>query len=136
MRPFKFCVLGLSELALFGAQTLRCPQIEGKNSAEQAQNDGQTAKKCPPIEGEKPRFESLLVRGPNGRKWGRNPKQITAAQLEAEGIKKTPLLAVMRAMCLDCRSPEEVLVCARPYCPLWPYRDGTSPWKRDDRETR
>ena len=26
MRPFEFCVLGLSELALFGAQTLRCPQ--------------------------------------------------------------------------------------------------------------
>ena len=25
MRPFEFCVLGLSELALFGAQTLRCP---------------------------------------------------------------------------------------------------------------
>ena len=27
MRPFEFCVLGLSELALFGAQTLRCPLI-------------------------------------------------------------------------------------------------------------
>jgi hypothetical protein len=27
MRPFEFCVLGLSELALFGAQTLRCPQV-------------------------------------------------------------------------------------------------------------
>jgi site-specific recombinase XerD len=25
MRPFEFCVLGLSELALFSAQTLRCP---------------------------------------------------------------------------------------------------------------
>ena len=29
MRPFEFCVLGLSELALFGAQTLRCPQVRG-----------------------------------------------------------------------------------------------------------
>ena len=51
--------------------------------------------------------------------------------LEAEGIKKMPLLSVMRAMCIDCRPPDEVLVCARPACPLWPYRDGTSPWKRD-----
>ena len=28
MRPFEFCVLGLSELALFGAQTLRRPLSE------------------------------------------------------------------------------------------------------------
>jgi hypothetical protein len=76
------------------------------------------------------RYESLLVRGPNGRKWGLNPRLVTAEMLEAEGIKKTPLLAVMRAMCLDCRPPEEVAICARPYCPLWPYRDGTSPWKQ------
>jgi hypothetical protein len=27
MRPFEFCVLGLSELACFSAQTLRCPQL-------------------------------------------------------------------------------------------------------------
>ena len=27
MRPFEFCVLGLSELALFGAQTLRRPHV-------------------------------------------------------------------------------------------------------------
>ena len=27
MRPFEFCVLALSELALLGAQTLRCPLI-------------------------------------------------------------------------------------------------------------
>jgi hypothetical protein len=41
-------------------------------------------------------------------------------------------ISVMRAMCLDCREPDEVAICARPYCPLWPYRDGTSPWKRGD----
>ena len=113
------------------------PPVSGaKNGAGQAINDGQTPKKCLPKEGDVPpkskRYESLLVRGPNGRVWGRNPKQITAEMLEAEGVKKMPLLAVMQAMCLDCRPPEEVLVCARPYCPLWPYRDGTSPWKRDD----
>ena len=63
---------------------------------------------------------------------GRNPGLVTAEMLEAEGIKKLPLLQVMKAMCADCRPPEEVLVCARPYCPLWPYRDGSSPWKRGE----
>ena len=114
--------------------------LRGQNGHGQAQNDGQTDKKCLPIEGvvppKKERFESLLVRGPNGRKWGLNPKRVTAEMLEAEGIKKTPLLAVLKAMCHDCRPPEEVLVCARPYCPLWPYRDGTSPWKRDGAQRR
>lgn len=106
-----------------------------KNSAYQGQNDGQTGKKCLPNEGVVSSYESLLVRGPNGRKWGLSPEKVTAEMLEAEGIQKTPLLSVVRAMCLDCRPPEEVLVCARPYCPLWPYRDGTSPWKRGDGET-
>jgi hypothetical protein len=118
--------------------SIQAANLRGQNGHGQAQNDGQTDKKCLPSEGgsssEKGRYESLVVRGPNGRKCGRNPKQITAEMLEAEGIKKTPLLSAARAMCLDCRPPEEVLVCARPYCPLWPYRDGTSPWKRDDRE--
>jgi len=41
----------------------------------------------------------LIVYGPNGRKWGRNPKQLEPADLEAEGIKPMPPLAVMRAMC-------------------------------------
>jgi hypothetical protein len=35
MKPFEFCVLGLSELALFGAQTLRCPH---KGDAENPLN--------------------------------------------------------------------------------------------------
>jgi hypothetical protein len=97
-------------------------------------NATQTDKKCLHTEGDVARYESLLVRGPNGRKWGLDPKRVTAEMLEAEGIKKAPLLSVMRAMCLDCRPADEVAVCARPYCPLWPYRDGTSPWKRDDRD--
>ena len=90
------------------------------------------AKKRGDKEGDVARFEGLFVRGSNGRKWGLYPGRVTGEMLEAAGIKKTPLLGVMRAMCLDCRSAEEVLVRARPACPLWPYRDGTSPWKRGD----
>jgi hypothetical protein len=74
--------------------------------------------------------QPLLVHGPNGRKWGRNPKQLTPEDLEAEGIKPAPQLAIMRAMCLDCRDADEVLVCARIRCPLWPYRLGFDPWKK------
>jgi hypothetical protein len=33
MKPFEFCVLGLPELALFGAQTLRCPLTLANHSA-------------------------------------------------------------------------------------------------------
>ena len=77
-------------------------------------------------------YYRLIVKGPNGRKWGRNPKQLTSADLEAEGIMPAPPLAIMRAACLDCRSADEVLVCARVQCPLWPYRTGRNPWKRGD----
>jgi hypothetical protein len=34
MRPFEFCVLGLSELACFSAQTLRCPQVHTDDCAK------------------------------------------------------------------------------------------------------
>src|SRR5208337_1121677 len=78
------------------------------------------------------RESRLLVYGPNGRRWGRNPKQIEVEDLEAEGHKPMPPLAVMRAMCLDCRPADEVLVCARPHCPLWPYRLGANPWRQRD----
>lgn len=74
----------------------------------------------------------LIVHGPNGRKWGRNPKQLTPQDLEAEGIRDAQPLSVMRAMCLDCRDADGVLTCARVHCPLWPYRLGTNPWRRDD----
>ena len=102
-----------------------------QSGARCAQNDGQQGKKCPPKRGDVARFESLLVRGMNGRKWGLHPGRVTAEMLEAEGIEKAPLLSVMKAMCADCRSPEDVIVCGKPACPIWPYRDGTSPWKRD-----
>ena len=71
---------------------------------------------------------------PERAKMGTQPPQLTPADLEAEGIKPAPPLAVMRAMCLDCRSMDEVLVCARTQCPLWPYRLGFNPWKRGDTE--
>ena len=41
MRPFEFCVLGLSELALFGAQTLRCPLLSYAKLANGYRTAGQ-----------------------------------------------------------------------------------------------
>ena len=72
----------------------------------------------------------LLFYGPNGRKWGRNPNQLTPADLEAEGHQPMPPLLRMRAMCLDCRASDEIAVCARISCPLWPVRLGFDPWKK------
>ena len=36
MRPFEFCVLGLSELACFSAQTLRCPLVDVTEAEREA----------------------------------------------------------------------------------------------------
>ena len=73
-----------------------------------------------------------MLYGINGRKWGRNPSELTLAELEAEGHRPMAPLARFRAMCLDCRDADEVAVCARTACPLWDVRFGTDPWKRGD----
>jgi len=68
----------------------------------------------------------------NGWDVGRDPREMTRAELELLGHGKKPLLRAMRARCLDCCAdqPNEVRLCTQVHCALWPYRMGTDPWRR------
>jgi hypothetical protein len=61
---------------------------------------------------------------------GRDPRTMTAADLNATGHHKRPLLAVIRQNCIECAggSQAEVRRCGMAQCPFWPYRMGTNPF--------
>ena len=60
---------------------------------------------------------------------GRDPRRMTAEDFAACGIERQPLLAVIRAKCLDCVNyqPSEVRRCGDIQCPNWPYRMNADP---------
>jgi len=61
---------------------------------------------------------------------GRDPRQMSAADLEAAGHRKEPLLRLIRRNCIDCAggSEAEVRRCSLIRCPFWPYRMSTNPF--------
>lgn len=68
----------------------------------------------------------------SGETEGRDPRAMTAEELESIGHVKTPLLKVIRAKCLDCSHTfSEAAKCTACDCSLWPYRRGVMPdsWK-------
>jgi hypothetical protein len=74
----------------------------------------------------------------NGWDVGRDPREMTRAELELLGHGKKPLLRAMRARCLDCCAgqPNEVRLCTAVHCPLWPYRMSTDPWRKEPSEAQ
>jgi hypothetical protein len=62
---------------------------------------------------------------------GRDPRRMTTEGLRACGIVPQPLLAVIRAKCLDCvgHQPSEVRRCGNVTCPNWPYRMSANPFR-------
>jgi hypothetical protein len=60
---------------------------------------------------------------------GRNPKQLTAAEFAAAGVPLRPVMAAIRAHCLDCCAGQvgEVRRCVAVRCALWPLRMGVFP---------
>jgi hypothetical protein len=62
----------------------------------------------------------------------RDPRRMTAAELNQLGHSQQPLLEIMRAKCLDCcgGQPGEVRRCPASDCANWPYRMGTNPFAR------
>jgi hypothetical protein len=74
----------------------------------------------------------------NGWDVGRDPREMTRAELELLGHGKKPLLRAMRARCLDCCAgqPNEVRLCTAVHCPLWPYRMATDPWRKEPSEAQ
>jgi hypothetical protein len=63
---------------------------------------------------------------------GRDPRQMSEAELVALGHRKRPLLAAIRQWCVDCSggSEAEVRRCRCVACPLWPYRMNANPFHR------
>jgi hypothetical protein len=69
----------------------------------------------------------------DGHLIGRDPRDMTPAELEALGHEAMTPLKVIRARCLDCcaGSAAEVRTCTAVHCPSWPYRMATSPWRKE-----
>lgn len=69
---------------------------------------------------------------------GRDPREMTRAELESLGHGKQPLRKVIRARCLDCccEQPSEVRKCTATRCANWPYRMGSDPWRAEPSEAR
>jgi hypothetical protein len=63
--------------------------------------------------------------GDRGALVGRNPKTLTAAEFAAAGVRLRPVMAAIRAHCLDCCCGEagEVRRCVAVRCALWPLRN-------------
>jgi hypothetical protein len=68
----------------------------------------------------------------HGRRIGRDPRRMTQDELRAMGYEPRPVLAAMRAHCLDCcgGSPSEVRMCGLNYCPQWEFRMGSNPFRK------
>lgn len=74
---------------------------------------------------------ALLVTDADGRLRGADPRQLSAAQLGEGGIFAQPVLAAIRAKCLDCccGQTSEVAACVSTACALWPYRFNHNPFR-------
>jgi hypothetical protein len=89
----------------------------------------------------------LLEKSPfevdGGELIGRDPRKIEADEFDRAGLEGVPVLAVIRAKCLDCcvQQPDEVRKCVAVLCPNWPYRMGANPFRsvnlsEEERERR
>lgn len=60
---------------------------------------------------------------------GRDPRKLTPADFEADGIALRPVFKAIRANCLDCcgGNAAEVRKCVSVTCPMWPMRMGRFP---------
>ena len=61
---------------------------------------------------------------------GRDPREISVAELNQFGHHKKPILQAIRERCLDCcvNQPGEVRKCVSVKCASWPYRMATNPF--------
>jgi hypothetical protein len=68
---------------------------------------------------------------------GRDPRCMTPGELQACGITPQPLLAVIRAKCLDCccGNAAEVRRCGDISCANWAYRMNVNPFRTKRRLT-
>jgi hypothetical protein len=69
---------------------------------------------------------------------GRDPRELSPADLAAAGIEAAPVLKIVRQKCIDCcgGSEKEVRLCVAVSCPLWPLRMGSNPFRAPASEGR
>ena len=70
---------------------------------------------------------------------GRDPRDMSAGDLEQLGHARVSPLRALCLNCLDCcnGSAQEVRLCTAVDCPSWPFRMGKNPWRRKlDQEER
>ena len=74
----------------------------------------------------------------NGAPVGRDPREMTTAELEQLGQQRMSPMKALRLRCLDCcaGSATRVRLCASATCPSWPFRMGRSPWRAPASEER
>ena len=74
----------------------------------------------------------------NGRDVGRDPREMTAAELSVLGHQPMSPLKALRLRCIDCfgDSANEVRLCTAVQCPAWPFRMGKNPWRSPVSEAR
>lgn len=74
---------------------------------------------------------ALEIDAVEGRFVGRDPRQMSVADLAALGIEVSPILSVIREKCLDCCGGQqsEVRRCTAIKCALWPYRMNHNPFR-------
>ncbi len=62
---------------------------------------------------------------------GRDPRGMSADELQKLGHARVSPLRALRLKCLDCcnGSAQEVRLCTAVDCPNWPFRMGRSPWR-------
>jgi hypothetical protein len=62
---------------------------------------------------------------------GRDPRNMSAAELEGLGHARVSPLRALRMKCFDCcnGSTQEVRLCTAVDCPSWPFRMGRNLWR-------
>lgn len=67
----------------------------------------------------------------DGTSQGRDPRQMTPADLQACGLERVSRGDAIRTKCLDCcaGSPAEVRRCGAIDCALWSFRMGNDPFR-------
>ena len=67
----------------------------------------------------------------HGQDVGRDPRDMTADELNALGHDRMGPLKALRLRCVDCSggSVAEVWGCELVQCPAWPFRMGKNPWR-------
>ena len=75
--------------------------------------------------------ETAVITEADGRRRGADPREMSGEQLEVAGIIGRPVLAAIRAKCLDCccGQTSEVAACTVIGCALWPFRMNTNPFR-------